>query len=130
MDGIISTAKYVLSRGEWGEDVQGGTRAFLLGRRGLHDPTPSLQNLDSDIFRSVSVSVLSNGREDSDHLESKKGRRESRGQGGRGKSNSGHSPEGGRRGVAGTREAPRRDQQGLGVLRLAPMFPGTVGLAG
>ena len=33
-------------------------------------------------------------------------------------------------GVAGTREAPRRDQQGLGVLRLAPMFPGTVGLAG
>lgn len=27
-------------------------------------------------------------------------------------------------------EAPRRDQQGLGLLRPARVFPGTVGLAG
>lgn len=65
-----------------------------------------------DIFRSVSISFLSNGREDSDHLGSKQGQRESRGQGGRGATQGksrGRAERGGR-----NQRGPRRDQQGLG----------------
>ena len=65
-----------------------------------------------DIFWRVSISFLSNGREDSDHLESKQGQRESRGQGGRGATQGksrGRAERGGR-----NQRGPRRDQQGLG----------------
>ena len=75
-----------------------------------------------DIFRTVSIGFLSNGWEDSDHLESRKGQRESRGQGGSGGGKLRAKSRGGRRGRRG-------DQRGLGLLRPARVLPGTVGLA-